>query len=63
MLSDHITTLSVDNWTSAADFVKTLLQNKAALIQYRTTVLNKWAEWKEEIKQRCAKILALDAKA
>jgi GR25 family glycosyltransferase involved in LPS biosynthesis len=59
MLSDHIPTLSVDNWSSAAEFVKTLLQNKAALIQYRTTVLNKWAEWKQELKGLCAKTLAL----
>ena len=61
-ITDHIPLLSTTSWAHAADFVKTLLVNRHALIQYRTTVLNKWAEWKNVIMIDCAKILALETR-
>ena len=59
-VTDKIPLLSTASWSHAADFVKTLLANRHALIQYRTTVLNKWAEWKDTIKKECVKLFELE---
>jgi GR25 family glycosyltransferase involved in LPS biosynthesis len=61
LVSDNIPLLSTHSWEHAADFVKTLLVNRHALIQYRTTVLNKWAEWKNKLKETCRSALVLEA--
>jgi hypothetical protein len=60
-LSSHLPLLSLENWSHAADFMKSLAQNPQTLVHYRKTMHAKWLSWKEEIKKDIQKLLARKA--
>jgi hypothetical protein len=60
-ISCNLPVLSLPSWNHAADFIQSLLQNKPTLVQYRTTMLEKWARWKKTIQEECKKRLCLSS--
>jgi GR25 family glycosyltransferase involved in LPS biosynthesis len=58
MLSAHLPMLSFSSWEHALSFIVSLLQNPPSLIQYRKTLMEKWALWKGELQETCKKIIS-----
>ncbi len=57
-VSNKLPLVSFGSWDQACGFVKSLLENKDALVQYRTTMLEKWASWKAELRLEIQKIIS-----
>jgi GR25 family glycosyltransferase involved in LPS biosynthesis len=55
-ISSKLPIISLNNWDIALSFIQSLLDNPPTLINYRKTMLSKWASWKEEIFQTCREI-------
>lgn len=48
-----------DNWSSAAAFAQTLLQNPTTLAEFHTMLFGKWSTWKKDLADACAKHLKM----
>lgn len=60
-LSSHLPLISLESWSHAADFMKSLAQNPPTLVHYRKTIYAKWLSWKEELKRDIQKLLLTKA--
>jgi GR25 family glycosyltransferase involved in LPS biosynthesis len=49
--------LSIPSWQQATGIIQALLQNKETLAQYRTTLLQKWSQWKKDLSVDCRRVL------
>jgi len=58
-ISSHLPLISLPSWKHASDFMQTLVQNKPTLLQYRTTMLEKWNMWKQTIQKECKSRLCI----
>jgi len=58
-LTEYLPILSIPSWEHAVGTIQTLLQNKETLVQYRTTLLQKWLEWKSSLRVECCRVLGL----
>jgi hypothetical protein len=58
-LTEHLPILSISSWEHAVGMIQTLLQNKETLVQYRTTLLQKWLDWKSSLRVECRRVLDL----
>jgi GR25 family glycosyltransferase involved in LPS biosynthesis len=57
-ISKKLPIISFNTWQQAAGFMQSLLQNGASLVQYRKTMLEKWAAWKAELRAECRRIIS-----
>jgi hypothetical protein len=49
-ISSKLPILSIQSWDKATDFVKSLMSNTSTLTHYRTTMQQRWKQWKDELK-------------
>jgi hypothetical protein len=56
-ISSKLPILSIESWDKATDFVKSLISNTNTLTHYRTTMQQRWKEWKDELKSKIKAIL------
>jgi hypothetical protein len=57
-ISKKLPIISFNTWQQATGFMQSLLQNGASLVQYRKTMLEKWAAWKAELRAECQRIIS-----
>lgn len=57
-VSNKLPLVSFGSWDQACGFVKSLLENRDALVQYRTTMLEKWAAWKAELRTEMQSLIS-----
>ena len=57
-ISSKLPILSIQSWDKATDFVKSLISNTNTLTHYRTTMLQRWKEWKDELKAKIKDLIA-----
>jgi GR25 family glycosyltransferase involved in LPS biosynthesis len=56
-ISSKLPILSLNSWDKAADFVKSLMSNTNTLAHYRTTMQQRWLQWKDELKTKLKEIV------
>jgi glycosyl transferase family 25 len=57
-ISSKLPVLSIESWEKATDFIKSLVSNENTLRHYRTTMQQRWKEWKDELKGKIKGLLA-----
>jgi hypothetical protein len=49
-ISEKVPILNLTSWEQAVNYMTELEQNKETLVQYRKTLLQKWRDWKQELR-------------
>jgi predicted Zn-dependent protease with MMP-like domain len=58
MLKGHLAILNIPSWQHAVMLMANLLNDKQMLEMYRNQLLSQWAQWKAQLKDQVAVILA-----
>ena len=58
MLKGHLAILNIPSWQHAVMLMANLLNDKQMLEMYRNQLLSQWAQWKAQLKDQVAAILA-----
>jgi hypothetical protein len=57
-VSSKLPMISFNTWEQASGFMKSLLENRGTLVQYRKTLLEKWQSWKKELAEECRRSIS-----